>query len=256
MVKTFFTFIILLVCTGSYGQVLLKGKLQANSLEENTVHIINYSRGTGTVNTASGNFEIIVAQGDILWFTSVQFEKVEVLISKEILEDKFLLVNLKESVSELDEVRLSYLSLSGNISRDIAGMKTLNKYALGVQLNTKPLPTKAQRDLESQGKFQLGLATAIPLELLINTLSGRLKRLKVIKSNEDLSFLIESGITAFPTEFFEKELKIPKDEIFNFVHYCAENGDLKKFLNDANQLALIEFYRAQAKDYIIYRDLD
>lgn len=256
MVKTWFTFFILLVSTGSFGQVLLKGKLQAKSLEESTVHIINYSRGTGTVNSASGNFEIRAAKGDVLWFTSVQYEKMEVLISEEILNEEFLLVKLKESVSELDEVRLSNLSLSGNISRDIAGMKTLNKYALGVPLNTNPLPTKAERDLESQGNFQLGLATAIPLELLINSLSGRLKRLKLIKANEDLSLQIEKGIAAFPAEFFHTEFNLPEDQIFNFVHYCAENGDLNMFLETGKELDLIEFYKAKANEFFVYRDLD
>ena len=256
MVKTCFTFFILLVCTRSFGQVLIKGKLQAKSLEESTVHIINYSRGTGTVNSDSGNFEIKAAEGDILWFTSVQYEKVEVLISKEILNEEFLLVILKESVSELEEVQLSNHSLSGNISRDIAGMKTLNKYALGVPLNTKPLPTKAQRDLKSQGNVQLGLATAIPLELLINTLSGRLKRLKLIKANEDLSLLIEKGIAAFPAEFFNTVFNITEDEIFNFVHFCAENGNLNLFLGPGKELDLIELYKSKANEFLVYRDLD
>ena len=255
-VKTFFTLFIFFSCLGSYGQVLLKGKLQAKNLEESTVHIINFSRETGTVNAASGNFEILVAEGDILWFTSVQYEKVEVIISRKILEEKFLLVILKESVNELKEIRLSNLSLSGNISRDISEMKTFNKYALGVPLNIKPLPTKAERDLESQGNFQLGLTTAIPLELLINSLSGRLKRLKLIKANEDLSLLIEKGITAFPPEFFHTEFNIPENEIFNFVHYCAENGNLNAFFGKGKELDLIEFYKAKANEFILYRDLD
>ena len=256
MVKTCFTILLFLVCACSYGQVLLKGKVEAKNLEEGTVHIINSSRGIGTVNSASGYFEIIAAESDILWFTSVQYEKEEVLISKKILEDKFLPVYLKESVSELEEVRLSNLSLSGNISGDIAGIKTLNKYALGIPLNTKPLPTKAERDLESQGKFQLGLATAIPLELLINSLSGRMKRLKLIKANEDLSLVIEKGMAAFPPEFFRTEFHIPQDEIFNFVHYCAEKADLSLFLVPGKELDLIEFYKAKANEFLIYRDLD
>ena len=256
MVKTCFTILLFLVCACSYGQVLLKGTLEAKNLEEGTVHIINSYRGIGTVNSTSGYFEIIVDQGDILWFTSVQYEKVEVLISKKIVVDKFLQVYLKESVSDLEEVRLSNLSLSGNISRDIAGIKTLNKYALGVPLNTKPLPTKAERDLESQGKFQLGLATAIPLELLINSLSGRLKRLKLIKANEDLSLVIEKGVAAFPPVFFITNFHIPQHEIFNFVHYCAKNADLNLFLGPGKELDLIEFYKAKANEFLIYRDLD
>lgn len=256
MVKTCFTIILLFVFACSHGQELLKGKLEAKNLEESTVHIINYSRGIGTVNSASGNFEILVAAGDIIWFTSVQYEKVEVFITKEILESKFLLVRLEESVSELDEVRLSNLSLSGNITRDIAQMKTLNKYALGVPLNTQPLPTKAERDLQSQGNFQLGLATAIPLELLINSISGRLKRLKLIKVNEDLTLLVEKGIRAFPSEFFYAEFNIPEDEIYNFVHYCAENGNLSDFLGAGKELDLIAFYKAKAKEFLVNRDLD
>ena len=123
-------------------------------------------------------------------------------------------------------------------------------------LNTRPLPTKAQRDLESQGNFQLGLATAIPLDLLINSLSGRLKRLKLIKANEDLKLLVEKGIAAFPAEFFYSEFNIAEHEIYNFVHYCVENGNLNGFLGAGKELDLIDFYKAKAKEFLIYRDLD
>lgn len=68
-------------------EIILKGKIKADALEETTIHIINITKKTGTVNAASGDFQISVQENDTLLFSSIQYENLEVLISRDILQN-------------------------------------------------------------------------------------------------------------------------------------------------------------------------
>src|SRR5690606_32840253 len=123
------------------------GKILTDSLEESTIHIININQQTGTTNTSSGIFEIRVRENEVLFFSSVQYKIEEILITKEIINEGFLNVNLIFLVNELEEVNISDIKFSGNLARDLPAMETINIYNLGVPLTTKPPPTQEDRRL-------------------------------------------------------------------------------------------------------------
>lgn len=50
----------------SQNSILLKGKINADSLHDSSVHIINITQKTGTVNTSAGKFEIVVKENDVI----------------------------------------------------------------------------------------------------------------------------------------------------------------------------------------------
>lgn len=255
MIRTFPLFLFLLFSLFCHSQVLnLSGRITADSLEESTVHIINISRGTGTLNSASGSFSIEVEENDTLWFSSVQYEKLEIVVTADILQKKFLEVNLSEVINELEEVKINNYGLSGNLERDVADIKTFDKYKLGIPLSKEPLPTKAERELHSENvKFE-HRTLKIPLDMAINALSGRLKRLKLIKANEDLSRLVEGAIAAFSEDFFTSFLNIPKEEIVSFMYYCAENSDLRSRFAKDNELQLIEYLQEMQKQFSEFKN--
>lgn len=85
----------------------MKGKIIADSLGIPTVHIINYTAQTGTINSSSESFQILVKENDVLWFTSVQYKKVEIEVSAEIINSGYQEVALKEEVNELEEVNIT-----------------------------------------------------------------------------------------------------------------------------------------------------
>lgn len=111
----------------SQEDFLLKGEIFADSLQGSKIHIINTTQVTGTTNESSGKFKIPVKEGDVLWFTSVQYEKVEITVDKQHLQDGVLHVDLITMVNELDEVKISNTGLSGNLERDLSGIKMFNK---------------------------------------------------------------------------------------------------------------------------------
>ena len=55
------------------------------------------------------------------------------------------------------------------------------------------------------------------LDLLINTLNGKIKKLKKLKEFADLDLLIEKGGETFTTSFFVEDLELPENLISDFI---------------------------------------
>ena len=125
MKNSFFIFILLIFSTHGYSQesVMLKGKILTDSIEA-PIHIINITAEKGTVTEANGEFTVEVKENDLLLFSSVQFQKKEILVTPQILSSGSLEIELQEELTELDEIRLH--QLSGNLGNDIEGIKTFD----------------------------------------------------------------------------------------------------------------------------------
>ncbi len=226
----------------SQEAVILKGIVIADSLNESAINIVNFTQKTGTTNNSSGEFQIKVKKSDTLMFSSVQYNLVEVRITEDILEKQFLQVMLIEKLNELGEVKISNISLSGNLEQDLKDMNHFSQADIGFPFSTKPAPTLMQRKMSG--------ATNSPIELLVNTLNGRIKMLK--KAQELMAFdaLIDKGIEAVPTEFFVDDLHIPKEEIINFVNFCAEGVAYRGILTQGDHLKLMDFYSIKAPEFL------
>lgn len=239
-------FILFGMNASSQEEVVLKGKLLIDSVQGSNIHIVNLTKKTGTVTNSSGHFSLPVRQNDTLLFTSVQYIKKEIVIDEEIFRNPYLEIVLTEELNELEEVNISNISLSGNLSRDISELKTFNKYDLGVKLNTRTLPTPEERRLYTATHAAGGI---LSVDMLINTLSGRLKRLKNEKEIADLTQLVKNGMLSLPETFFTENLNLPEEDVVNFLYYCAENSNLNAWLKDENDLQLMEYFERMAKEY-------
>ncbi len=238
--------IFFLICSAfafSQETILLQGKIHADSsLTDVYINIINMTRETGTVNSPSGNFEMEVAVEDSLLFSSVQYESVKIQVSEEIFERGFMNIWLKENVNELDEVHISNIDLTGNLPTDLSNIKIFDQSAVGIGFPTAKPMAPVERHLST--------ASGSPVELLLNTLNGKIKMLKKAREYELLSMMIDKGMDTMPIEFYTEDLKVPKHEIINFVYFCAESPEFKALLQDPKRLELIEFYKEKAPDFI------
>lgn len=68
---------------------------------------------------------------DILKFSSVQYKPVEVEISEELFNRKFLEVGLEDNLTELGEVRISNINLTGNLEQDLEQMEVFSQADVG-----------------------------------------------------------------------------------------------------------------------------
>ncbi len=234
-----------MLCSGISGysqvEVILRGKIIVGVQEETSIHIINTTQKTGTTSGPNGVFDILVREKDTLLFSGIQYERQEIVVTGEIFREKFLTVVLNEAVNQMDEVNISNPGLTGRLNTDLDRIKTINKYNLGIPISTKPLPTQQDRRIYT--------ATSSSLDLLLNVLSGRLKKLKEEREISQLITLVRRAGEALPEDFFTVYLELSENDVINFLYFCAENSDLREELSTQNKIALMEYYKNMKARY-------
>jgi len=83
------------------GQVLYRGN---NVVNEN---VINSTTGMATITNDDGRFAISVKVGDQLVFTAVNYQLEIIDVTQQMIDNKRLVVEVAEKVTELDEVVVS-----------------------------------------------------------------------------------------------------------------------------------------------------
>lgn len=149
------------VSTAQEKVVQLKGIVVAQAEEVVGVYVLNKTTSKGTITTKSGSFSIPVRLQDTIEFSAVQFKNRQVVITQKILDSKNYLVDLSETLEELDEVVLDQRTF-------------ITAKSLGLpNADVKVLPL-SERELFSANNGN----NYMSLDPLINFLSGRTKMLK------------------------------------------------------------------------------
>jgi len=261
--ETYLKVIILLIFTASplFAQknFQLKGTVSGPFLEEASINIINSTQKTGTLNSDSGSFQILVRENDELLFSSIQYKNVTVRITSEIIEKGTLDIALEEDLYVLDEVNINNVGLTGNINTDIAQIKIVRN--MPVNLNFGDIKNlRFASDVNDPQSAPLNLAlgqrsgaapTVDVLGLLFdfivpNIIGGR----DFVEPKAELNGELTSELrNLFQDDFFTETLQVEKDYIDDFIYYVDENV-LRDILGKPdNQLALIEFLVEQSKIY-------
>lgn len=236
----------------------LSGKVSAPFLEEASVHIINSTQKTGTVNTSSGSFKILVRENDELLFSSIQYKNITVIITSEMMKNGILEVALQEDLNVLDEVNISNVKLTGNINTDIAQMTIVRDMPVNFKAgDLKDMVFEADiNDPQSAPlNLALGQRPGLPggaslfglIDLIFPNLGGTPDKVEP-------KIVITSKITTelrklFQEEFFTETLEVEKQFIDDFIYYADDHGLRNLLEKPNNQLAVIEFLIEQSKIY-------
>lgn len=242
MRKSFFLISLLFASSQLFSQerIILKGKILADSIEA-PIHIINMKAEKGTVTDANAVFAIEVKEQDLLLFSSVQFQKKEILVTPEILESGVLEVELKKELTELEEVRLH--EFSGNLSKDIKGIETFDPRIIGFALSDKePLI------IEERKLFAITRPDD-PVGTLYGIISGQKKMYEKAIKNSKLSALVSKARELMPDEFYTETLKLKENKIMDFLYYCSQKPNFKELVNKNDPLILMEFVKGMIVEY-------
>lgn len=232
----------------SQEETLLKGQLVFSSMNTSAINIVNLSTRIGTTNNSQGEFSIAVRLGDELLFSSVQYEPYRLLVTQEIFEKPWVLVKLMPAVNELKAVTISNIDLSGSLNTDMNSVKTqkyYNNVSFGIPMPA-PKPTVEERRLYTATTGGPGI---IPLTLILNAISGRLKMLKKLDEFAKKDRLIEKARQTMTTDFFVSECGIPEMYISSFLYFCAEDDNFKNRVEQNHKLQLVEFFKEKSLGY-------
>lgn len=230
---------------GLRAQTDLQGKVENRFSDVSGIHVINKTSESATITDAKGYFNIRVQEGDTLLFSAVQFRKEEVVVTTEMLNAHPFIVQLREQVTQLDEVVLK--NLTGNLTTDLHKIKTdsVDAVNLGLPNAMKVLPSKTQRKL-IEATSGGGLIPIIPI---INAITGRTKKLKKRVQLEKDAAKTEEIREALKSHTFTS-LGIPEDKIYDFLFYCAEQENYDRLKNSNDFISLTDTLKVMAEQYI------
>jgi len=220
-----------------YSQSIdLFGKVQSNSDVEN-VHVINKTAQKFTITNALGEFKISVSLKDTLVFTSIQYQLETVLVDEQVMLNKTLIVTLTEQIKTLDEVVVGKV-LSGDIMQDIGAIQE------------EPMTSKKagipsyQGKPKTQSERRLNEATTgggiVPLNPILNAISGRTKQLKLhikLEEKETLMYAIKARLS----ENLFSINSLQEDYIMEYFYFVSEQPDFLEKCKSKSDIEILDY---------------
>ena len=230
--------LLLTVCSvmSQEARQLLRGKVMyrhSNVINEN---VINSTAQQATITNKNGEFEIFVKEGDQLVFTAVNYQLKVVKITKEILINNRLVVEVNEKVTELDEV--------------VVGPENQEKFLELKNEEFKEIEYEIDRSSAVENvavsDATKGMSNGINF---VNIFKAMVKSNK--KETEKKPPLKMSQVLrqVYDDEFFVADLGLPQDKINDFLFYCDQNVTTNTLLKKDNEFALIDFLVNQSRAY-------
>src|SRR5690606_37217918 len=173
---------------------------------------------------------------------AVQYQRKTVVITTGIMESKFISVALEEGNIALDEVVVTPYNLTGELGRDMKRLDVatpVTAAGLGLPNAYVKVPTQAERKLfeaTSGGGF-------IPLNPILNGISGRTKRLKELVAVEKKYARTERVKQFYPDSLWIKELKIPANKVDDFLYFCEVDPAFITVVDSADKLKIWDYFR-------------
>jgi len=252
LTNLFFFFLIAMRCFSQESTITISGKLLSYQNAVNNVHIINLTTKHGTISNENGEFEINVIKNDTLLISSIQYEKITLVITTHHITSKKIKIYLKPIVTALDEVFLH--GLIGSLSSDINNTPndTLPKHNFVLKKSdfTKKLPP------DIHGFLKAPNAQDMTDPIRMNGAGGSvsfpdyyMKRVRKLKHELKNKKAFPSKIkNDLGIDFFTKKLHIPTEEINRFLTYCEYKNIIEEY-NKNNLLEVIKILREESKTY-------
>lgn len=247
MQRTIFIFFFLFTIF-SYTQTTIKGIVRDSLGVVTDAHIVNLTSKKGTITNDNGAFEIIAKLGDEIEISSIQHNSVTHTVANITLKTRKLDVLLKRKVYELKEFELKKNNLAGFLTIDINAVpkdnfKKVDAVSLGLPFANSRKLTQIERKLHQASSSSGG----IPLNFILNSLNGKLRKLKeearLISENEDIEYIYRNY-----RFFIQSFYKIKDDELYRFIYYCITDKNYNKN-NLKNEIRMIPFLKEMSQEF-------
>ena len=195
-------------------------------------HIINLTSKIGTISKSNGTFNLNVMLNDTILFSDIQYENIQVIVNESNLFEKYLEIDFQVDINELAEIF---------IANNMAGK-------LGLQNADKDPLTQEER---KTNYYKKGGA----ITKLQGLVSGEARKRRQLQrlSEEDERFRanqikILNIRDYFKDDFFVKTLKIPEEEINNFISHCVKKGILNLYSQE-RYLEILDIFVGSTESY-------
>ena len=188
-----------------------------DSLGIKDVHIINKTTSKGTFTKDKGTFEIPVSLGDILYISHINYSKKEIIITRENIASKKIIISINDKTYALEEVILKKKVSPFYLDPQIIPTSRITQVQLKLPYaNVKPIEDKSTLRAES--------GVAINIVSFINSINGKRKKERELKKAKLSDQRIDRLRAKFSNSFFHHHLKIKKGYINQFLEYSVARG--------------------------------
>ena len=249
-----FQFLIFFLCipifiSAQEKEVLIDGQIKNNSPDIEGIHILNITSLVATITKKDGSFQIRGKVGDTLLVSSIQYEIQRLKLTQENIDKKRITILLTSKINELDEVVVRPHNLSGNLSRDLKNTKTayeeVRPSKLGLPNAYAKPKTQTQRRIY-EAKTGSGI---IPLNPIINAITGRTKKLKRQLQLEKEALIAEETKGKIDPVMYSEFLKIPEEKIDDYIFFCASDPAFTAIRQADDLILMLEFLKKKSDEY-------
>ncbi len=216
------------------GQNLVRkeilGQIFEKSTSVNGVTIVNNTTQFTTISDENGMFSIVVKEGDVLVFSSVNLDPLKHRITAEDLISEKIQIKMTAKEIELKEV----------VVNENPSITTEN---LGIVPHGQKTYTPAERKVYT--------ATSTSIDKLLNKISGRTAMLKKEVVVEKKEMLFRKLEYLFEENYYTDRLKIPVDDIKGFQLFCVDDAQFAVSLNTKNKTMSMFLITDLARKYLI-----
>ena len=215
---------------------LIKGQLIYRNHNVVAANVVNNTAQLNTITDAEGAFEIPVALGDEVVFSSVQYLIRTVEITPEILKKNRLIITVNEKINALEEVVVT--------PENTEKFLDLKEEEFESYDYNKDKSTKLENTIVTQGQLRNGLNIINIAKLIAKAVSNKsLEEKQKLKPSEILTYV-------FSDEFFVNDLALKNDQVTGFLEHIDKNLPSQQLLKTGQQFQLIDYLISESQKYI------
>ena len=234
---TVFLWVSILFSTILLGQERrpIKGVLLYKNTVVVAANVVNNTAQINTITNSDGEFEIEVAEGDEVIFSSVQYQIKAVKVTAEILALNRMVVSVNENITALKEVVVT--------TEDVEKFLNLKEEEFKGFDYEQDKSTRINNELTDDRLLSNGINFVNIAKLIMKALSNKTEEEQMrMKPSEVLPLVFE-------TSFFEQYLELQKDQVVGFLEYIDTQMKTSSLLKQSQQFQLIDFLISKSKAY-------
>lgn len=244
-IKLLIVVFICLVSICSSQEVEIIGKVISEDNVEN-VHVLNKTSKHFTITNSEGKFKIRVKLKDTLTFISLQHIQKQLVITQDIFLTKKATILLQERINELNEIVLGKI-LTGDLGSDVMTFDAepaLNFYDVGIHGYKGKPKTQSERRLY-EATTGGGI---VPLNPILNAISGRTKKLRKRIKLEAIDDLLDQIISTLADDFLSLYSLEPERQM-DFFYFCSEDIYFQKRCKNKSDVEIFEYLKEKYEQY-------
>lgn len=222
----------------SQDRTLLRGKVMYRDSNVVNENVLNITAEQATITNENGEFEIMVALGDELVFTAVNYKITAILVSQEILDNNRLVVSVDEKITALEEV--------------VVGPENTEKFLALKNERFKGYDYEIDRSTEVDNIAEAGSVQGMQNGLNFVNIFRLLFQNKDKESTGALPKLKLSEVIRqlYEDRFFIEDLQLSATQIEPFLYYLDAQPTPRSLFKKENEFQLLDFLVTESKAFL------